>query len=243
METSESEPATYIEAVMAQERVRASDPETDGAALYHLAGLYPAEVLANPGLALLSLEDPRAWLRTSRRARLGVAKLALAPLLHSGAGQRTLRLFAAACAERIVDGWAPSTKARLLCTPERVRAVATAARCHAWGMVGPGDLEAVRVVCDAWRQINIPLDRPDGRALDAGSVLLVRGALVAAKRVSIAMTTRHRLETSGDGSWASEMPDPWEWQVTMLRALLEQTPPRPGPEAMTGALAVLRGSA
>lgn len=237
-----AEAATQIETSIAQERERASDPTTDARALFDLARHFPREVLANHGLDLLSLEDPKAWRNVSARARQEAAKLDLAPLLHSGAGQRPLRLFAAACAVRMVDGWVPTSKARYLCTPERVRAVATVARHLAHGTLVSADLVAVQVICDAWRRVNVPMDRLDGRALDAGGVLLIRSALTAAKRASVALTTRGRLETNGDGTWASLIPAEWEWQVRTLDGLWKGPLSRPPAEELTEALAVLRGS-
>jgi hypothetical protein len=46
----------------------ASDPETHATALSDLAYVYPAEVLANPALELLSLSDPAAWRRIVEQA-------------------------------------------------------------------------------------------------------------------------------------------------------------------------------
>jgi hypothetical protein len=79
----------------------ASSPEATLDELLAAATEYPEEVLANPALPLLALEDPAAYERIRREALASQARLRVEAAL-ARLGDRRRRLFAADCAERVL---------------------------------------------------------------------------------------------------------------------------------------------
>jgi hypothetical protein len=64
------------------EASQASSPETAPARLFELAGRYPSEVLANPSLALIALEDPDLGARIANTAKLALTDRELSAALQ-----------------------------------------------------------------------------------------------------------------------------------------------------------------
>jgi hypothetical protein len=112
----------------------ASSPDASPAELLAAATTHPDEVLANPALPLLALEDPAAYERVRRDALLSQARLRVEEAV-ARLDDRRKRRFAADCAERLLPCYEADHPGDL-----RPRRAISAARRYATGRASSGEL-------------------------------------------------------------------------------------------------------
>lgn len=176
---------------------RAQDPNLSWSELELLIGRFPFEVLSNPVLSLLALEDPIGWQRLISRTNFHLLEEKMGEELRALSPEKQ-KLFAIDCVSRLLPKYEEENPEDL-----RPRQALSLARLV---VEERASREALLRACFEVRQVSAPIRQ----AVEYAAHPELFDALLAIKKISAAL-----------GTWTMPAHQERVWQVARLTALLK----------------------